>query len=161
MRLRWLVLGVMVAGVALAGCRRKDAGQRREAEMMVTPADAPPRERVDRGSSEGGLRPGWARYEQRKTIRLGETVRVGPTPYATVKLIEVGEGGASAAFEAAFLTDRRQGRVPVGRHFNEFTPIFGSKGARLEKVGAEGATVVFRWAQNEGLGVPPGAVRVE
>jgi hypothetical protein len=113
---------------------------------------------LPRRYAAGELRPGWKRYFQRKVIRLGETVTVGPTPYARIKLLEVAENGRSAVFEATHLTDSRRGRVYVGRSFNEFTPVFGTKGAMLEAVDPSGATVLFRWGQSPGLPVPPGAV---
>src|SRR5215204_2163708 len=137
----------MTAGMLAAGCARR-ASPRPEPAPVVTPADAPPQQRVPRRFNEGTLPPGWSRYEQRKTIRPGETVTAGPAPYATVKLTEVAEDNRSAVFDAWHLVDRRQGRVYVGQNFSVFTPIFGNKGARLETVGPGGATVVFRWSQS-------------
>ena len=160
MGLRWVVLGVVVVTVIGVGCRRRPAGPRRQVETMVTPADAPVVPRAERGAGERGLRPGWARFEQRKTIRPGETVTAGPEPYARVKLLEVAEDNASAVFEAAHLVDRRTGRVWAGKHFSGFTPIFGKTGATLEAVGPEGVTVAFRWSQSPETPVPPGAVRL-
>ena len=106
----------------------------------------------------GEGRPGWNHYEQRKTLKVGETVTAGPEPYAKVKLVEIAEDRQSAVFEAQHLVDRRRGRVVVGDSFHVFTSVFGSKGARLESIDEAGATVVFRWAQSRGLPVPPGAV---
>jgi hypothetical protein len=146
-----------MAGGLAAGCARRPA-PRPKPEPVVTPADASPRQRPSLRYAEGALQPGWIRYEQRKTIRPGETVTAGPHPYAQVKLAEVAENNRSAVFEAAHLVDRRRGRVGVGQHFSEFTPIFGNKGALLEAVGPNGATVVFRWSQGPATPVPPGAV---
>jgi hypothetical protein len=85
-------------------------------------------------------------------------VTAGPEPYAKVKLVDIAADRHSAVFEAQHLTDRRRGRVVVGEHFNVFTPVFGSKGAKLEAIDDAGATVVFHWSQSRALPVPPGAV---
>ena len=143
--------------VAASGCMRRGraASTRQPQERPAWPADAPPRPRP-RPYAEGDLPPGWKRYVQRKTIPLGKTVTAGPVPYAEVKLLEV--DGDTAVLEATHLVDRRRGRVKAGQSLNEFTPIFGKKGAVLEALDASGATVVFRWAQNAASPVPPGAV---
>ena len=158
---RVLAACTVVTSLTLLGCARRPPARpsHRLDGPVVTPADAPPVLRERRGYAEGELPAGWARYEQRKTIRPGQTVTAGPVPYATVKLIEVAEDNRSAVFDAVRLVDRRRGRVSVGQHFNVFTPIFGNNGARLESANADGATVVFRWAQNTATAVPPGAVR--
>lgn len=161
MTLRVSAACLVVAFFTIQGCVRRPPARpsHRPDEPAVTPADAPPVQREPRGYAEGQLPAGWARYEQRKTIRPGEKVTAGPEPYATVKLVEVAEDQRSAVFETARLVDRRRGRVGVGQHFNVFTPIFGNNGARLESANADGATVLFRWAQNAATAVPPGAVR--
>lgn len=143
--------------LAVVGCARRDRGRdwRQNEERPATPADAPVSRRP-RPYGEGALPPGWHRYVQRKTIPVGETVTAGPVPYAKVKLLEV--DGDVAIFQATHLVDSRRGRVQVGETFNEFTPIFGKRGATLEALDASGATVVFRWAQNAASPVPPGAV---
>ena len=150
----WAVVACMCC--AVAGCARRDRGaSRHRAERPATPADAPlpPKPRP---YGEGALPPGWKRYVQRKTIPVGQTVTAGPVPYAKVKLVEVDQD--VAVFEATHLVDSRRGRVSVGQTFNEFTPIFGKRGATVEALDASGATVVFRWTQNAAAPVPPGAV---
>lgn len=151
----WAVVGILC--VSVAGCVRRGRADsmRQSQERPAWPADAPPRPRP-RPYAEGELPPGWKRYVQRKTIPVGKTVTAGPVPYAEVKLLEV--DGDTAVFEATHLVDRRRGRVNVGQSLNEFTPVFGRKGAILEALDASGATVVFRWAQNAASPVPPGAV---
>jgi hypothetical protein len=148
-----------LAGVV--GCSDHPAtvpSARVDPDRPATPADAPPRQRSGAQFAGGEGRPGWNHYEQRKTLKVGETVTAGPEPYAKVKLVEIAEDWQSAVFEAQHLVDRRRGRVVVGESFHVFTSVFGSKGARLESIDEAGATVVFRWAQSRGLPVPPGAV---
>ena len=157
-RFQWAraAAAVVTCAVAAPGCARRRAARAPQAEPVVTPADAPPREAAPR-YAEGELRPGWKRYVQRKTIAPGETVTVGPEPYARVKLVEVAEDRMSAVFQAQHLVDHRHGRVRLGGSFSEFTAVFGKKGATLEKLDGNRATVVFRWAQNSSTAVPPGA----
>jgi hypothetical protein len=159
---RWARIHLLsFAGLAIAGCSHgaataPSAGV--ESERPATPADAPPRPRASTQYAGGERRAGWDRYEQRKTLKVGQTVTAGPVPYAKVKLVEIAEDRRSAVFEATHLVDHRRGRVLVGESFNVFTPVFGSKGARLESLDDAGAAVVFRWAQRRGMPVPPGAV---
>jgi hypothetical protein len=152
----WVAVVTCVVGSGCASHRGTRA--RAPADRPATPADAPPRDASTGASTDGGLRPGWTRYEQRKTIPLGGSVTAGPEPYARVRLLEVSDDRRSAVFEAAYLVDQRRGRVMVGETFATFTSIFGKKGATLESVGPSGATVVFRWTQNRAMPVPPGAV---
>ena len=150
-------LGGWVMSLGLVtGCARR-AAPRAAPEPAVTPSDAPFSQRL---SAKDKLRAGWERYEQRRTIKPGETVEVGPVPYSRVKLVEVADDNRSAVFEASHLIDQRRGRVWVGQHFNSFTPIFGNKGAHLEAVDANGATVAFRWSQSPTTPIPPGAVKI-
>ena len=151
-------IAVVYCGVQ-SGCASHEAPPARApAERPATPADAPARDAGAGGSTNGGPRRGWTRYEQRRTIPLGGTVTAGPEPYARVKLVEVSDDRRSAVFEATYLVDQRRGRVMVGETFGTFTSIFGKKGATFESVGPSGATVVFRWSQNQATPVPPGAV---
>jgi hypothetical protein len=154
-------LSFLLVLIGMAGCSSQPAtvpSARVESDQPATPADAPPRPRAGAPYAGGQLRPGWGRYEQRKTLKAGQAVTAGPEPYAKVTLVEIADDRHSAVFDVQHLIDHRRGRVVVGEFFNVFTPVFGGKGARLESIDDGGATVVFRWAQSRALPVPPGAV---
>jgi hypothetical protein len=163
MRLWVRALLLTLAGSAAPGCSHRAAPAPpllSEREQPATPADAPPRARPGPQYAGGEPRSGWTHYEQRKTLKVGQTDTAGPEPYARVKLVEIAADRHSAVFEVTHLVDHRRGRVVVGESFNVFTPVFGSKGARLESLGDNGATVVFHWSQGRGPPVPPGAVAI-
>jgi hypothetical protein len=150
----------LLVAVAVTGCSQHPAtvpAAHSDPDQPATPVDAPPR-LVTGTQYGGGLRPGWTRYEQRRTLKVGETMTAGPEPYAKVKLVEIAGDRHSAVFEATHLVDHRRGRVVVGESFNVFTPVFGSRGAKLESISDAGATVVFHWSQSRVVAVPPGAV---
>jgi len=155
-------LSFLLVLTGIAGCSDHPATvpSARVEDQRATPADAPPRQGPGVQYAGGERRPGWNHYEQRRTLKLGQSVTAGPEPYAKVTLVEVADDRKSAVFEATHLIDHRRGRVVVGESFNVFTPVFGNKGAKLESIDDAGATVVFHWAQSRGLPVPPGAVSV-
>src|SRR4051812_33270962 len=163
MRILATALSLTLVGTATSGCSHRAApapSAESAREQAATPADAPPRARAGPQYAGGDPRPGWTHYEQRRTLRVGQSDTAGPEPYARVKLVEVAADRHSAVFEVTHLVDHRRGRVVVGESFNVFTPVFGSKGARLESLGDAGATMVFHGWQSRGTPVPPGAVAI-
>lgn len=146
------MLSVAVLALATAGCggRRAQPAARAEGAAAVDQADT--RESPRRDASP---RAALTRYSLRRTIAVGETVKVGPRGARQLTLLEVADDGRSATFEAAFVVDRRRGRVFIGQTTEVFTPVFGKTGASLEEVGPSSATVLFRWSQRPDLPVPP------
>lgn len=146
-----MLLGTVLACAAVGcGGRTPEPVARPDRAGDVDQADA--RESPRRDASP---HPALTRYSLRRTIAVGETVKVGPSGARQLTLVEVADNGRSATFEAAYGVDRRRGRVFIGQTTEVFTPVFGKTGAMLEEVGPSSATVLFRWLQRPDLPVPP------